>query len=373
MRVFNRRREDRAVHGVHPGHAALPHIAVSWLQDLLRTEFAGDPHPAPTAGVPVSPSRAEADDGDQEAMLAVWRREWLRRWRRLQLPEQLASFSEALDAARRPAEVHALLSAHAREIVGAYVCLVFLPGGDGRLRPLPDPRLADDAQLWLAPATGRGTALLTPEDVQTGPGLAGLAPLFDDMGAVALAFAPYGGGAAVLVERRREREFEAVDWELLRTLCAQAEAALHRVALLDGLHLSDPQTGGATRERVDQVLRHGWAGAALGRAVTLVLVRLGAGESEEEGAPLAESAVLHCAAVLRREANGAGPVLRHGTREFLLVLNADPDAARALLERVRAQTGAGVSLRAGIAPHDPAAGSAHDLLRHARAALDHAG
>ena len=368
--MFNRRREDRAVHERPPEHSALPHIAVSWLQDLLRSEFADDPRAALVAGGPVALVAADPDDADQEAMLAVWRREWLRRWRRLQLPEQLASFGEALDAAGRAEEVHALLSAHAREIVGAYVCLVFLPSEDGRLRPLPDPRLVEDPRLWLGPATGRGTALLTADDVEAAPGLAGLAPLFDDMRAVALAFVPYGGGAAVLVERRREREFEAVDWELLRTLCAQAEAALHRVALLDGLRLSDPQTGGAARERVDQVLRHGWAGAALGHAVTLVLVRLGGGEDDE---PLAESAVLHCAAVLRREANGAGPVLRHGSREFLLVLNAAPDAARALLERVRIQTGEGVRLRAGIAPHDPAAGSAHDLLRHARTALDRAG
>jgi GGDEF domain-containing protein len=104
-----------------------------------------------------------------------------------------------------------------------------------------------------------------------------------------------------------------------------------------------------------------------------VLVRLDGGGSgeDEEGPP--ESAVLHCAAVLRREANGAGPVLRHGANEFLLMLNADPDGARALLERVRAQTRGPVKLRAGIAAHDPAAGSAHDLLRHARAALEHDG
>ncbi len=376
-RVFNRRREDRSLHEASPEQPTLPHIAVSWLQDLLRTEFADDPRAPLAGGVPVALAGADADEQNLETMLAVWRREWLRRWRRLQLPEQLASFAEAMDAAQRPEEVHGLLSSHARGIVGAYACLVFLPAGDGRLRPLPDPRLADDGGVWLGPPTGRATALLTPEDVQTGPELAGLASLFDDMGAVALAAAPYGGGTAVLVERRREREFEAVDWELLRTLCAQAEAALHRVALLEGLHLSDPQTGGAARERVDQVLRHGWAGAALGHTVTVMLVRLGAGENEkgegEEDVPLAESAVRECAAVLRREAHGAGPVLRHGAREFLLVLNADPDAARALLERVRAQTRGRMQLRAGIAPQDPAAGSAHDLLRHARAALDHAG
>lgn len=362
--MFNRRREDRALEDASStGPAAgLPHIAVSWLQDLLRTEFAE----GLSTGAPVVlPAGARGDDDDQ-ALLAVWRREWLRRWRRLQIPEQLAAFTESLEGARRPEEVHRLLAEHAREMVGAYVCLVFLPAADGRLRPLPDPRLPTAEELWLGPATGRDTVLLGPDDVRGGADLLGLAPLFEETRAVALAFAPYGGGAAVLVERRREREFQELDWDLLRAVCAQAEAALHRVGLMRGMGVADPETGGAARERVDEVLRHGWAGAALGQAITLMLVRL---EAEEEGA-LPEAAVLHCAAVLRREANGAGPVLRHGALDFLLVLHGDGDAARALLERARAQTRGRVQLRAGIAPHDPAAGSARVLLRRAQAALD---
>jgi GGDEF domain-containing protein len=337
---------------------------VSWLQDLLRTEFADA---GLAAGAPVPLDAADAGEPSDAGQLAVWRREWLRRWRRLQLPEQLAAFNEALEPARLPEQVHRLLAEHASEIVGAYTCLVFLPGADGRLRPLPDTRVEHAEGLWLDAHAERETALLGPGDVLQGARHAGLGPLFHDTRAVALAFAPYGGGAAVVVERRQEREFEAVDWQLLRALCSKAEAALHRVTLLGGLYAPDPQTGGAARERVDQVLRHGWAGAALGHPITVVLVRL---DTEGEDGTLAEPTVQHCAAILRREATGAGPVLRHGAREFLLVLHADPAAAGALVERVRARTGGRVQIRAGIAPHDPAAGSARDLLRRVQATLD---
>lgn len=360
--MFNRRREDRVLEEPSPTvPAELPRIAVSWLQDLLRSEFADVPGPPPaTLGAP------PVGDEDDAAQLAVWRREWLRRWRRLQLPEQFAAFCEALEGARRPEQVHDLLAEHARQVVGAYVCLLFLPGGDGRLRPLPDPRVPDGAALWLAQPAGR-EMVLDAEEMAEAPELAGLTPLLAKVGAVALAVAPYAGGAAVLVERRRERRLEAMDRALLRALCAQAEAALHRVALLAEIDAADPETGAAPAERVDRVLRHGWAGAALGHPITLLLVRV---EPAEGGGAPGEPVVQHCAAVLRREANGGGPVLRYGARELLLVLHAGADATGALLERARRQMRGRAGLRAGVAAHDPAAGSARDLLRRVEAALD---
>lgn len=369
--MFNRRREDRAFEDLSATGTTelppIPQLAVSWLQDLLRTEFADAPE-APQVAGPRAPAVRAAEEGEAD-QLAVWRREWLRRWRRLQVPEQLAAFTEALEEVRHADEVHRALAAHARKIVGAHACLVFLPAGEGaRLEPLAEPRLGDAVEgLWLPRSAAARTGLLSPGEAQPGAEHVGVARLFDDVRAVALAAAPYADGALVLVERRREREFRPLDWELLRALCSQAEAALHRVRLLGSLAVTDPRTGGAAPERVEEVLRHGWAGAALGQRITFVVVRL---EACADPGPLGEAAIRQCAAALRRQAAGAGPILRHRGNDFVLVLNEDREAAEALLERVRAETEGRCRLTAGIAPHDPAAASPRDLLARAEAALE---
>ncbi|HEX2211164.1 MAG TPA: hypothetical protein VHG93_26005 [Longimicrobium sp.] len=349
--MFNRRREDRVLEEPPaPAGAELPRIAVHWLQDLLRTEFADA---AFSAGAP------GAGDDDDAARLAVWRREWRRRWRRLQLPEQLAAFTEAMEGARGPEEVHGIFREHARDIVGAYACLLFLPAPDGRLHPLPDRYVADLEDLSLA-AAGREPKLLAADDVRNDEHAA-LAPLFGRARAVALAVAPYADGMAVLVERRGEREFESVDWQLLRTLCAQAEASLGRGTLLAGGE-ADPRPDAAAGERLDRVLRHAWAGAALGHLITLVLVCV---EAEEDP----DAAVRHAAAVLRREARGGGPVLHHGERGLLLVLNADADGARVLVNRAGVHTLGRATLHAAVAPVDPATGPARELLHRLESTL----
>jgi hypothetical protein len=354
--VFQRRREDLALDddlSRRGGEGDLSRLAVSWLQALLRAEFTEDPG-FPSPGVP-----AAGEDEEADGSLAVWRREWLRRWRRLQLPEQLAAFTEALETAGSAEAVHAALAEHAASVVGAYACLVFLPAGGGdRLEPLPHARLWGRAcEAWLGPAAARRDGLVARRDLEGRSPYAGAAPLFDHLRAVALAVAPYAGGAAVLVERRSEREFEPLDWELLGLLCAQAEAALRRVELLGSLAVTDARTGGVGRARVAEVLRHAWAGASLGHAMTLVAVRV--------ETPGGEAAVRGCARVLRDEAAGGGPVLRHGPRDFLLALQGDSAAAAALVERARARLEGEARLDARVWQPDPAAASTEDLLRWA--------
>ena len=349
--MFHRRREDVAlVDASAAAEPALPAIAVTWLQDLLRAEFADDPFPTPAVAAP-----RDAEDEDAEA-LAVWRREWVRRWRRLQLPEQLAAYGEALEAARTPREVHGTLATHAAQIVGAYVALVFLPTAGGRLEPLPEPRLDIDG-LWLHPDAAQRTGVVAAAEAAPPSPFAGAAPLFTRARAVALFVAACGDGVVVLVERRAEREFEEVDGALLGLLCAQADAALRRVRLLDSLGAVDAPVPGAAG-RLEQVLRHAWAGGALGHPVTFVAVRCGPADEAEA-----------CEGALRRELYGAGPVLRTGPREFAVVLHGDVPTARALLDRVRAHLAGRAPLHAGMVAHDPAAGSARELLRRAQAQL----
>lgn len=285
--LFRRRRDDppRGGQGDAAGDPPLPHVALSWLGELLHDAFA---EPPPTFGDRAPDPAPDEEEDDPR----VWRRAFLHRWRRLQLPEQLAAYHDGLGEAASAGDVHAVFAAHA----------------------------------------------------------AGLEPLFAKTGATALLVGRYAEGAAILVERRAERRFEAVDQELLATMAAQAEAALRRVALAGPEVAPGP---GGVNERVERVLRYARAGAALGLEVTRVRVRLrgaaGAGEA-------CEGAMRRLGSLLRREARGAGPALRTGEREYLLVLVGRAETAGVLVERIRTAVSGVMPVEAVIeaTPHEAA-------------------
>jgi GGDEF domain-containing protein len=338
--------------------------AVGWLGEVLRAEF---PRGGGAAAV-VAPLQVGPD--------VVRRREWLRLWRRLQLPQRLAAYAEELARAASEAAVHAALAEGAAHIVGGFTCLLFVPSADsGELRALPDPRLPFDATLlalWEAPlAPG---VLLTREAAAGGP-FAALAPLFEQGGAVGLAVAPYGQqGVAVLVERREARVFEREDWRVLALLAGQAEAALERVRLYAGvarLAGSDPWTGLAGRPQAEAVVTHALAAAEWGEPVSVALLALeGLGAAElTEGRASAESLVRGAAEVIRETVADRGISVRYDQGDFLVVLPSASaaDAAR-LVERVRGRLSRALTLHAGIAQR-AAPCTAAELIGHAAAAV----
>jgi hypothetical protein len=344
--VFGRRRDDA---DPGPRDAADAHgtplsgIAVGWLRTLLQDEF-GD-----AAGLAREPGAADAaesvplDGLPDEDRLRVWRREWVQRWRRLHLPEMIAAFRDALDEATSPPDVHAAFSEHATSIVGAYVCLLFLPDEEGRLAPLALPGAVPTPEgLWIGGSAPIRPAVVLRPDITDGSALAGLIPLFEEASASALLVTPYLAGSAVLVERRESREFGALDGALLDLLVAEAGTAFRRMAVMDTLG-AGPALGTSQRERLEAVLRHGRAGAVLGLEVAFVRIRVE--ELPQRTNTGRDAAIMrHCAGVIRRAAGGAVPVLPTGDRDFLLVMNGSVEAAQALLERIRMSFGEGARL-----------------------------
>jgi hypothetical protein len=346
--VFTRRRDD-PVQRPPPAGDELPRIAVEWLGHLLQDAFTGGSPPAfPLA----HDSVPEQSSPEGEAALRIWRREWLSRWRRLQLPDQLSSFRGELEECRTAEDVHAVFAAFAASIVGAYVCLVFLPGEGEMLTPIPQDGAGSASHaLWIRGMPVAEPVVLERPDLTSASGLDGVAPLFDDGPACALLVSPYAGGCAVLVERRRDRRFEPMDGELLNLLAGEAVAMIRRLDLLGRLGVG----GVAPRERIETVLRQAHAGAALGLEMTVM--RLGV-ETPLQHASDPEALMRHCASVIRRESRGSGPAVRIGECEFLLVLNGSVPAAETLLGRIREAFGEGARIQASIEPHHPLAPAA---------------
>lgn len=347
--------------------AALPR-AVGWLRDLLQSEFTVAPDFTRAAGTPSLPRPATQPDptGDE----AAWKRTWLKEWRRLQLPDEFAAFTEALAEARTPGAVYTALTEHAVRIVGAYTALLFLPEGDDALRPLPNPRLRVDAgRFTLSPSPLVScTGLVETRDATAGSGpFATFAPLFEEERAVSLARVPFRGeGVLFLVERRRARVFDAEDLHLLRGLAVQAEAALDRVRLFQSVGVlsgTDPLTGMAAGERLEEVLEHACAAARRGKPLSLVRLALPATPSAD--APLLRTA----ARALRAEARGRGVAVRAAAGELLLVLpEADGAEAGGVATRVLDALGRPTGAEAGVAAYRTGLDTPAALLRAVREA-----
>ncbi len=370
-----------AVWPARPGD--LSQMAVAWLREVVDTEFPSGgrngwdhgfrmPETWGAAGWE-PPRRNDPFDvagrfarGDLED--ALWYREWHRQWRRFQLPDQLLAFYDELGRARSRAEVYDALSSHAVSIVGAYTALIFPPRDSaGRLRPVPNPRLKAPATRLSVPVAPPLTDSepLTAEAALSGP-LAGLAPLFEQERAVSLAHASFGsGGVVLLVERRRERVFEAEDWELLRTLCAHADAAILRISSLQriaGDAFGAGLTGFVPRAAAADLLYHVWQGARRGVGLSVVAVCT-------EGLTAADADEF--TDVLRRQIRPHGIGLSDGHGRLLLVLPrySDAQAAR-LVERLHRHIPGSGAVHFATAAYQPRMSSAEQLLDAATVALD---
>jgi len=338
---------------------------------------------APRLGTATDAPPDIASDGGADLDDAVWRREWRRRWRRLRLPEQLLAFYDELGRARTPEQVYDALSEHAVRIVDGYTCVLFPPQADAeRLRPVPNPRLRFDAASLSLPASPPlpRAERIGAADAAAGTPFAGLAALFAEERAAALAHAPFGdGGAIFLIERRHGRVFEAEEWALLRTLAVQAEAALERVRLLGRIEIlahTDPETGLAAGTHAPAALAHAWEMAERGEPLSVVLLQLAPPAADtgfDMGTPATrapQTPPRALAGVLREVAGEHGMAVRHSAERFLLILpHTDAAAAHALVarvrERVRDELHAAVAVHEAGAAMPPAA-----LIEHVAAALD---
>lgn len=370
-----------AVWPARPGD--LSQMAVAWLREVVDAEFPGGGRNSWDAAfrLPELWDTAEWEPAQRndpfdvagrftrgDIQEALWYRQWHRQWRRFQLPDQLLAFYDELGRARTAPEVYDALSKYSASIVGAYTALVFPPRKRaGKLRPVPNPRLSAPANQLSVPVAAplpKSEPLLA-DGARSGP-LAGLAPLFEEERAFSLAHAPLGsGGLVLLVERRRERVFEAEDWELLRTLCAHADAAIRRIS---GVQSTDSDAAGGgmqgfvRRAQAADLLRHVWQGARRGVALSVVAVRT-AGLSAGEAKELADG--------LRRQIRPYGIGLTDGPGRLLLVLPrySDAQAAR-LVERLnRLASPLGV-VSFAMAAYQARMSSADQLLDAAIAALN---
>ncbi|HET7461419.1 MAG TPA: GGDEF domain-containing protein [Longimicrobium sp.] len=365
--MLRRRTDDWAIHAAPeppsaPG-GALHRAGLGWLGEVVSAGAASTPGPA------AAPHPGAA------------RREWLRDWRRLQLPDRMAEYGEQLNRARGEGDVYRALTEHAVRIVGGYLCLVFLPQ-DGRapLAPLPHERLrCDPAALRIAEPPAAPGVIDAAAAEAAGP-FSALHPLFRDEGAALLALAPLGAvGTVVLVERRGERSFGVEDWELLRIVSAQAEAALERVRLwerIDTLAQSDPVTGLAGAAHARAVLAHAARVAEWGEPVSVAILGVDGlgGAALCHGPAEAERLVRAVAEVVRHAAGERGIVLRQGGDELLLVLpGMKPDAAALLVAAARERLARRVAVHAGIVEHTAAAVPVLELVNRARAAMPPSG
>jgi GGDEF domain-containing protein len=360
--VLTRRRDDWALwSGRAPSRAtdedALYRAAVGWLGEVVRADFPPPSRPAASSAVPEPAAR----------------REWLRQWRRLQLPDRMAAFGEELARARTEAAVYATLTSHAARMVGGYLCLLFLPrSGAARLRPVAEPRLRCNPEMLSILEPPAVPGVISEATLPAGGPYAGLRPLFDQEGAAWLLLAPFATrGTVVLVERRGERTFAPEDWDVLRILASQAEAALERVRLWEGiatLSQSDPMTGlGAGREYLNDVMAHAAAAAAWGEPVSVAVLTVdgNAGAARNGESARVTRAV---AEAVREAAHERGIVLRYADNELLVVLpGMDASVAEELVENARDRLARGISVRARVMEN--AATVARELADRARAAI----
>lgn len=311
----------------------------------------------------------------QEAL--ALRRRQLRSLRRQLRSERFLLLSERLNRATTVAAVVDAVVQHAPSVVGGCEALLFLrqrpaQNGNGELHAEPHPHL-DIPLEPLALERGDPTlalGLINRADLQDDSPLSVLRPLFDQVGADRLAFVSLNdGGLLVVVERRREREFEGEDWYRLQSVAHEVAAALERIGLaqdVQALDLIDPDTGLGNRRRLEAWLQH--AVPAVARGIPLTLVAL-TPETRPDREDLRAFAHL-----LRGLARASDLVARYDEEVFVVALSGTrPGGADALLGRLRAELRAGTELRTAVLPCLPHAGSPRDLVEQALARLQEGG
>jgi diguanylate cyclase (GGDEF)-like protein len=334
--------------------------------------------------------RLERGEGGSELInraaigAAGWRREHARAQRRLQLPDRLLAFTEELNRAHTHSAVCTALMEHVGRIVGAYTALVYLYEENGSepdaLRPAMHPWIPNGLSgSHLAPELRfEGPTLVSADEVlpETGGPYFGLAPVFREIGASMMASVPLGDhGLLIVAERRLDRQFEAEDWDLLRSLARLAEVAIERVQLFERVHelsLTDPLTGLGNRRKMEIVLEYGFAAARRGQPLSLVMLDL-VGYKDITGAHgriRGDDVLKTFAGVLRSEVRGSDLVVRYGGDEFLLVLNgSDEAAAEGTVDRIRRGLPSSIQFTAGVAEYKPSIHSPAELVELADRAL----
>lgn len=321
------------------------------------------------------------EGGDELMRRAVagavaWRREQVRVGRRLLLPELLISFADELSTARSVEDVHATLSRHSARIVGGFGALVLRRPAPGEpLYPAPGTSLPHDLGTFMVHPHPRfrQPGVIGADDArpETGGPYDDLAPLVG-AGAQLVAHAPLEpDGVLMVIERRRDRVFEAGDWELLRTLTRQAAAAAERVGLfgkIRRLALTDPLTGLANRRHMGIMLERALSAARRGEPLTAVMIDLNDFKSvnDTRGHIEGDRLLMEAARCFQEEARGSDLVVRYGGDEFLVLFPGGTAAgARIYLDRARACLHGKVEFSAGIAEFTPRYQSGEELIEAA--------
>lgn len=329
--------------------------------------------------------RIERGDGEADLMqraargISAWRRERSRALRRLELPDRLVAFSEALHRAHTLDAAYFALASHVARVVGGYTGIVYAcdKGGaaGGTLRPVQYPGIDGGlAECDLSPELRfGGPGLVHADEVLTSAGgpFSNLAPIVQATKAVTLPYVPLGDrGVLFLVERRAERVFDPEDWDLLLSIARLAELAFDRIELYDRVHdlsLTDPLTGLANRRKLDVVLEHTFAAARRGQQLSLVMIDLDGFKqyNDEFGHLRGDEILRHFAAMLREHVRNADLVVRYGGDEFMIVMGGASRAdAEQIIARIRSTT-TEIGFTAGVAEYSEALTSPQDLVDRA--------
>lgn len=295
---------------------------------------------------------------------------------RLQLPERLTAFADALADVTTETDVFDALVGHTARIVSGYSTILLLrrPGGPTSGEEV---RLVDYTEAWPAieydPRFGRPGIIRCEEARRdTGAPLQSAADYFDGTGAVAIAHVPFADeGVLCVSERRQDRLFEPGHWDLFRSICRQAASALQRVRSLEEvkrLSLTDPLTGIGNRRRLEVAVEQAWAAARRGEPLSVLMMDLDHFKriNDLHGHAAGDRVLRQVGSVLKEEARGSDIVVRFGGDEFLVVLRGTgASGAYMLAGRVRERLHGIIGITVGFAEYHPSFTSAEELIEAA--------
>lgn len=305
-----------------------------------------------------------------------WARAWQQTCSRLELPERLTAFADALADVGTEADVFDALVRHTARIVGGYSAILLLRRAADSATG-EEPRLVDYAGTWPAlphDPRFRRAGIIRCEEARpdTGAPLQSAAEYFDGTGAVVIAHVPFGEeGVLCVSERRRDRQFEPEHWDLFRSICRQATSALQRVRSLEEvkrLSLTDPLTGIGNRRRLEVAVEQAWAAARRGEPLSVLMMDLDQFKriNDVHGHAAGDRVLRQVGSVLKEEARGSDILVRYGGDEFLVVLRGTgASGAYMLAGRVRERLHGIVGITVGFAEYHPSFARPEELIEAA--------